>query len=257
MSDDGSYQRFAQRGSTWANVALVLVSSLIGMLLVEIGYRISADVPIFQLTDWRAQEVAFSRFGDGYGTPDPVLGWVNFSSREFDGFGTIEHGIRRNFEETTVRTGGVLAVGDSFTEGWEVADSESWPAELEAISGVPVINAGVSGYGSDQIVLRAEQMLPIVKPKILIVGLYEEDILRAGYSTFNAPKPYFTIEDGELRYHPPGPLEPHDGLVLALRGLVRGSLGYRFPVTNTAGRQQQLMFYLLWDWADGSLLKGW
>ena len=28
-------------------------------------------------------------------------------------------------------------------------------------------------------------------------------------------------------------------------------------VAGYTGRQQQVMFYLLWDWADGSLLKGW
>mgnify|MGYP003347754157 CR=1 FL=1 len=29
------------------------------------------------------------------------------------------------------------------------------------------------------------------------------------------------------------------------------------PVNNTADRQKQMMFYLLWDFADGSLREGW
>lgn len=36
-----------------------------------------------------------------------------------------------------------------------------------------------------------------------------------------------------------------------------GSVGFRIPVTNTAGRQKQVMFFVLWDWMDGGLLQGW
>jgi len=50
---------------------------------------------------------------------------------------------------------------------------------------------------------------------------------------------------------------PEMQVTISKRQHVRGNLGYRIPFTNTNGRQQQIMFYLLWDWADGSLLKGW
>ena len=48
---------------------------------------------------------------------DPILGWKLKSDYRSDGFKTIAEGIRRNFNETAIRTGGILAVGDSFTEG--------------------------------------------------------------------------------------------------------------------------------------------
>jgi hypothetical protein len=38
---------------------------------------------------------------------------------------------------------------------------------------------------------------------------------------------------------------------------ILGSIGVRVPANNTAGRPTQLMFYLLWDFADGSLRQGW
>ena len=38
---------------------------------------------------------------------------------------------------------------------------------------------------------------------------------------------------------------------------VLGSIGFRIPITNTADRPKQVMFYGLWDWADGGLLQGW
>jgi hypothetical protein len=132
---------------------------------------------------------------------------------------TIDHGIRRNFNETAIRTGAVLAVGDSFTEGWDVNGFESWPAALEEITGVPVLNAGIGAYGTDQIIMRAEQLLPVAKPKILIVGFFQDDIFRTGHTVFGAPKPHFTLENGALRFHPPGPFERRD------RGNVWSSLG--------------------------------
>jgi hypothetical protein len=38
---------------------------------------------------------------------------------------------------------------------------------------------------------------------------------------------------------------------------VLGSLGLSIPVNHISERQKQLMFYLLWDFADGSLKEGW
>src|SRR5437870_8574931 len=50
---------------------------------------------------------------------------------------------------------------------------------------------------------------------------------------------------------------PQMQVTLSRRQHVRANLGVRTPVTNTAGRPVQLMFYLLWDWGDGKLTEGW
>jgi cytochrome c553 len=50
---------------------------------------------------------------------------------------------------------------------------------------------------------------------------------------------------------------PQMQVTISKRQHIRGDLGLRIPATNTAGRQKQLMFYLLWDWADGKLTQGW
>lgn len=50
---------------------------------------------------------------------------------------------------------------------------------------------------------------------------------------------------------------PEMQVTLSRRQHVRLGVGLRIPATNTAGRQKQVMFYLLWDWADGKLLEGW
>jgi hypothetical protein len=225
--ETGEARPAGQRGSPWVNVALLVVSLVSSLVLIEVGYRVAAGLRVFKFSNWRTDEISMNRLGDR-AIVDPVLGWTVKPWTDIDSFETIDYGIRRNAKETGVRTGAVLAVGDSFTEGWEVEDNESWPAVLEQMTGVPIVNAGIGGYGADQIVLRAEQLLPIVKPKALIVGLLESDIYRAGHSVFGAPKPYFTIENGELKFHPPEPLEPRgkDGVLSAILYKLRDALGY-------------------------------
>ncbi|HEY6770250.1 MAG TPA: cytochrome c [Candidatus Sulfotelmatobacter sp.] len=50
---------------------------------------------------------------------------------------------------------------------------------------------------------------------------------------------------------------PQMQVTISRRQHIRGDLGIRIPANNTAGRPVQLMFYLLWDWQDGRLNKGW
>ena len=190
------------RGARLANLALALFSLLATVLAVEIGYRLTAGLALLDFTNWRGDHTVILDSGD-LPRPDPVLGWVTRAHHASPAHNTLAHGIRRNFDESEIRTGQILAVGDSFTEGWEVDDDESWPAQLEKLVRKPVVNGGVGGYGTDQIILRAEQLLAIVKPKVLIVGFLEFDILRTGHAQFGSPKPYFTIESGALKYHPP------------------------------------------------------
>ena len=219
----------AARNSRWANVALLLFSFLAPLLAIELGYRLVAGLPLLKLANWRTEHVVMVNLGELKAIPDPVLGWTNKSSSyNEDGYTTLEHGVRKNFDETTIRTGGMLAAGDSFTEGWEVKDHESWPAVVEKLTSVPVVNAGIGGYGADQTILRAEQMLPIVKPKILLIGFHEIAITRAGHTAFGAPKPYFTFDNGELRYHPATFVRPREKNTIAWRTAygIREALGY-------------------------------
>ena len=222
----------AGRSARWGNFALVSASVIVSLAIIEFGYRIYAGLPILNFKDWRTEQAMINKIGDR-AVLDPVLGWTLKPWHKSAGHTTMDHGVRRNFSETSIRTGGVLAVGDSFTEGWQVSDSESWPALLEKAIGVPVVNAGVGGYGTDQIVLRAEQLRPIVRPHILIVGFLDLDIYRTGHSYFGAPKPHFTIENGELRYHRPEIREPRlqPGLMWSLRHVVRDMLG-RFAIAD-------------------------
>jgi hypothetical protein len=199
----------------------------LGCAAIEVGYRIHSERPVFALGNWRAWRIEFRSFGDR-GRFDSLLGWAPKERYEGDGYNTVAHGIRRGSGkgDAEVPNGAVLAVGGSLTDGGpNVDDDETWPAQLERLAGSPVLNAGVSGYGTDQIVLRAERLLPLVRPKTLIVGFVGEEIHRAGLSSYGASRPYFTLESGELKYHPPRqPLA--DDATPAWQARVRDLLGY-------------------------------
>ena len=189
-------------------LALVCALVPLAFVVLDLGYRAHTNRPLLTLDDWRAMRIERLTFGER-GRFDPVLGWVSRERYQSPSYNTLDLGIRRNFAEGEVRTGGVLAVGDVFTEGGiEVADDETWPAQLERMTGDPVLNAGVVGYAADQIVLRAELLLPQVRPGALVVGLFEETIARAGHSSFGVSKPYFTLDEGRLLYHAPSRAEP-------------------------------------------------
>jgi mono/diheme cytochrome c family protein len=50
---------------------------------------------------------------------------------------------------------------------------------------------------------------------------------------------------------------PEMQVTISRRQHIRANLGFRKPLTNIAGRSNQVIFYLLWDWADGKLTEGW
>ena len=50
---------------------------------------------------------------------------------------------------------------------------------------------------------------------------------------------------------------PQMQVTISRRQHIKADLGVRVPVNNTAGRQIQIVFYLLWDWQDGRLNEGW
>jgi len=188
-------------------ITSVAISTLLALTAVEGVYREWLGVPIFAATNWRARRIATVQ-ADSPAIADPQLGWTMLPWVSGPGFNTLDLGVRSNgLDEPGVRMGSILAVGDSFTAGSDVVDGETWPAHLERLLGVPVVNAGVGGYGTDQIIRRAEQFLPIVRPHTLILGFLDDDILRAEFAIYGRPKPYYRFEGGVLTEHLPGDVD--------------------------------------------------
>jgi len=116
----------------------------------------------------------------------------------------------------------IVAVGDSFTFGEGVGDLEAWPAQLQRLCGRPVLNGGVSGYGFDQIVLRAEQLAAQHRPSLIVVGFIAEDIQRTEMRRlWRHDKPWFALEGDKLvpKGLPVSPRARQSGFARSLRSL--------------------------------------
>lgn len=170
---------------------------------------------------------------------DPVLGWdlqpgasgllagrpISISA---DGMRNHASGIRAGSGST------ILALGDSYTEGFAVADDETWPAHLERHTGRRVLAGGVRDYGLDQMVLKAERRVPALKPGAVVLAFIASDIDRTGRAARNRRhKPYFVAagEGLELRNVPVPTMQ-----VAGPDTLLRRVLGHSYLLHFTMGR---------------------
>src|SRR5215831_1471630 len=64
----------ARATSPSANLALLLISLLSSLLVIEIGYRFVAGLPVVKWTNWRVDAVSANRLGER-AVFDPVIGW--------------------------------------------------------------------------------------------------------------------------------------------------------------------------------------
>ena len=86
---------------------------------------------------------------------------------------------QRGFRNRTSRSRAqIVTLGDSYTEGSRVDDSETWPVQLEKMTGRSVYNLGISG-ASPSYYLNALQVYGLqLQPKIVICMLYEGNDFR-------------------------------------------------------------------------------
>jgi hypothetical protein len=180
------------------NAALVITAVIFSLIALEVGLRTYHGEWTF--TNFRFPQA--DKFG--YHDYDAELGWVP-KQQQLEAWGgtvtTGKEGIRVNGHgEVWDGTGDpLLAVGDSFTFGDQVTDSETWPAHLEKLSGNTVVNAGVDGYGVDQIFLRARRLLSRYRFSTVIFSFIPDDIRRSQMSVmFATAKPYFDFKEGRL-----------------------------------------------------------
>lgn len=221
---------------------MTVASVVLALLAAEIGIRLfSAHVDLLELRNY-VDEPPLLEGRSRSMTPDPVLGYVptpGYTGTDHGGVPLTfdQHGLRahRLRQPPPLPAKPVLVVGDSFAMGMEVADDETWPAHLEGLLNRPVLNGGVRGYGIDQMVLRAERLVPIHRPDELLVSVIADDVDRAESRVmWGEQKPYFDIVNGELALrnipikppkHLDDPLDP-----------TRRILGYSYLIKWTMDR---------------------
>lgn len=72
----------------------------------------------------------------------------------------------------------VVAFGDSLTAGYGVSKKESYPSVLASISGLKVVNEGISGETTTQGLKRLPSVLEKHNPKLVILLEGGNDVLR-------------------------------------------------------------------------------
>jgi hypothetical protein len=110
---------------------------------------------------WYSKDIGLTRFDDrlGYVPREGFDAVINEPGWRDVKLTITNDGFRLNNLGMAPHVSDVLVVGDSFTFGGEVSNSQTWPACLERKLNRGVDNGGVLGYGAAQSLLRASLIL--------------------------------------------------------------------------------------------------
>jgi len=173
-------------------LALVAFDASVSLFLLRDGLFLGRPLPPFgALTHpkqraWLAglDAVLDVRDADGIGRFDSELGW-DFapSSTSEDGAAHTNALAARGTREYATRPppGAVriLTFGDSFTFGDEIEDARTFQRILEnRRPDAEVLNFGVSGYGTDQALLRYRRLGRSLGARVVCIGILLENIGR-------------------------------------------------------------------------------
>lgn len=186
-----------------ANVALIVLSTVVGLLLVELGYRAFRDPSL--LLQWPN----FAEANRAQRLPAPLpydaeIGFVPLPNIDRPGEHTDAEGLRvmPPLPEGAADTGPILAAGDSFAYGLGADDHETWPALLQTDLRRRTVNAGMKGFGFDQSVLFIERLNTRFKPSVIVLSFISDDLRRSEMRRlWNIEKPWFEVAGGKAVLH--------------------------------------------------------
>ncbi len=182
------------------NLSLLVLSIAFALLLCEIVLRLLGQTPLY-----------VSPERNRFWIHDSLLGWAHqpgqegiFETEQFrtsvrinqKGLRDREHSYERLNDATRI-----LVLGDSYVWGYGVEESERFSQLLESSLNAEVINAGVSGYSTDQELLwyRTEGINYDVDLVVLVftgndIGDNARNLVHSIYY-----KPHFVQEGEQLR----------------------------------------------------------
>lgn len=150
---------------------------------------------------------------------DPVTGWRWHGPLVREEENCLGETIRYHYDAAGARahpgfdvaSTDVIVVGDSYTNGDEVSDSETFPARLSQLLGVSVANHGVGGYGPTQSLLNLQENISrYPQAKVAVMVIMYENL----YRMLNSYRPvlYTASSDYTLKpYMADGHIVPHPG----------------------------------------------
>jgi GDSL-like Lipase/Acylhydrolase family len=99
----------------------------------------------------------------------------------------------------------VLVLGDSLTYGLGIEERFTYAHQLERLLRrrwrVEVVNAGIDGAQSEDIVRVARRLIPQIQPDVVIYGVCLNDFLPSGMSEYDGVFPFARVRDptGSMR----------------------------------------------------------
>ncbi|MEO8337585.1 MAG: SGNH/GDSL hydrolase family protein [bacterium] len=182
----------------------------------RVAFRVPALASRLQVPDglgWRRQWVqrhkdAGANFRFTFDQFDSTLGWRtrpnirNMTVYDHKILNTNSGGFRGTQDFATPTDTGttrILLLGDSFTFGESVSDSESYPNRLQQmLPRAEIMNFGVHGYAHDQMLLLFKEQGVAYNPDIVMLGFVSDDMGRNVVDFRDYAKPYFALENGTL-----------------------------------------------------------
>lgn len=227
----------AVRRIQFVATTLVFSGLLVGALL-EVGTRIALEPgdyltgDAFWIHRWQnarqaepSADSALFQSDFPMNRYDPELGWAPREGFRSESVNITSRGARGEREYASpkpVETKRVVVIGDSFSFGEGVRDSETYPSQLEALLlKTEVVNLGVLGHGTDQQLLRLRNSAFDYEPDLILLGFFGPNAERNLLSFRDAPKPRFVLAGNaiELTNTPvPGPDRTWPSPLPILRG---------------------------------------
>ena len=184
----------AQKRKFLLSIVLIVVSLILSVCVVEGLLRVMLKPDrlysaLHTQPEWSAwkSRVKFWQNHDRnvstYPGFDPDLGWDTVDPQHYR-----QHHPVAPFSQT------VVAIGDSFTYGNDVAKDENFPFLLDGLlDDIRVLNMGVPGYGLDQAYLKYLKHGEQHQPVAVIFGIYVGDYERTSTSFTVFAKPRFVV----------------------------------------------------------------
>jgi lysophospholipase L1-like esterase len=181
---------------------LVLVSSFVTLTLFEIGLRFFAPqygnyVQPDDVIEYSFIPAAYYAFSP----PEPCPGWGSSGRINSHGLRDSEHGYAK--PPGTFR---ILALGDSYTEGFQLDLERTWPKLLERRLNeqhgglkYEVINAGRSAMGTGTQYLYYLDKGRNYDPDLVLLLFIPNDFRENSRQLTSRLQPYFTLSQGHLR----------------------------------------------------------
>lgn len=102
--------------------------------------------------------------------------------------------VRGDFPPKRSGTLRIIALGDSLTYGYGIAEQDTYPKVLETLLNdtfrVEVLNLGVSGAQSEDIYRTLQRKVPVLRPDLVIYGVCLNDFLPSGVGEYHSNRAF-------------------------------------------------------------------